>query len=96
MHLIDTPIWQHGLALVMRHVEKVSPWLGVRKPEHVGDGENHERLAGDPMVFAELVLKDRKKPEKCVRPHGMPSDERCLAFSSRVFPKASRIKAAEK
>ncbi len=38
-------------------------------------------------------MKDRKKPEKFWLPHGMPSDDREFAFSSRVFPKASQIKA---
>src|SRR4030095_13984492 len=41
-------------------------------------------------------MKDRKKPEKFWLPHGMPSDERECAFSSRVFPKASQIKALYK
>src|SRR5215831_8752714 len=37
-----------------------------------------------------------KKPEKFWLPHGMPSDDREFAFSSRVFPKASQIKALYK
>src|SRR2546426_3541593 len=41
-------------------------------------------------------MKDRKKPEKFWLPHGMPSDDRAFAFSSRVFPKASQIKALYK
>src|SRR5215468_3084531 len=41
-------------------------------------------------------MKDRKKPEKFWLPHGMPSDDREFAFSSRVFPKASQIKALYK
>src|SRR6266446_885520 len=41
-------------------------------------------------------MKDRKKPEKFLLPHGMPSDEREFAFSSRVPPKALKIKAPYK
>src|SRR5262245_57021817 len=41
-------------------------------------------------------MKDRKKPEKFLLPHGMPSDEREFAFSSRVPPKALKIKALYK
>jgi hypothetical protein len=41
-------------------------------------------------------MKDRKKPDKFWLPHGMPSDDREFAFSSRVFPKASQIKASYK
>src|SRR5262252_9555840 len=41
-------------------------------------------------------MKDRKKPEQFWLPHGMPSDERECAFSSRVFPKASQIQALYK
>jgi hypothetical protein len=75
-HLIDTPIFQHGIELLMRHVEKVSHLFGVIQPEHVCYGSNHARLEGDPMVFSELVMKDGKKPEKFLLPHGMPSDDR--------------------
>ncbi len=60
----------------MRHFEKVRPLLGVIKPEHVCDRSNHERLEGDSIVFSELLMKDGKKPEKFLLPHGMPSDER--------------------
>src|SRR5262245_31820357 len=41
-------------------------------------------------------MKDRKKPDKFVLPHRMPSDDRAFAFSSRVFPKAAQIKAPYK
>jgi hypothetical protein len=41
-------------------------------------------------------MKDRKKPDKFLLPHGMPSDEREFAFSSRVPPKALKIKAPYK
>src|SRR5713101_537028 len=37
-------------------------------------------------------MKDRKKPEKFLPPHGMPSDGCEFAFSSRVPPKALTIK----
>ena len=41
-------------------------------------------------------MKDRKKPEKFLLPHGMPSDDRECAFSSRVPPKTLKIKAPYK
>src|SRR3979490_2487524 len=37
-------------------------------------------------------MKDRKKPEKFLLPHGMPSDGCEFAFSSRVPSKALTIK----
>jgi len=80
----------------MRNFEKGSQWLGVRAPEHGSDRSNHEHLEGDRIVVAKLVRKERKKPEKFWLPHGMPSDDRAFAFSSRVFPKASQIKAPDK
>ena len=80
----------------MRNFEKVSQLFGVIEPEHVSDRSNHEHLEGDRIVFSKLLMKDRKKPEKFWLPHGMPSDDRAFAFSSRVFPKASQIKALYK
>src|SRR4030095_16758561 len=41
-------------------------------------------------------MKKAQKPEKFWLPHGMPSDEREFAFSSRVLPKALKIKAPYK
>jgi hypothetical protein len=38
-------------------------------------------------------IKERKKPEKFMLPHGRPSDDRSFAFSSRVPSKAAKIKA---
>jgi hypothetical protein len=94
--MIDTPIFQLRIELLMRNFEKVSQLFGVIEPEQVSDRSNHEHLEGDRIVFSKLVMKDRKKPEKFWLPHGMPSDDRAFAFSSRVFPKASQIKAPYK
>ena len=94
--MIDTPIFQLRIELLMRNFEKVSQLFGVIEPEHVSDRSHHAHLEGDRIVFAKLVMKDRKKPEKFWLPHGMPSDDRAFAFSSRVFPKASQIKALYK
>src|SRR3989442_9493945 len=80
----------------MRNFEKVSQLFGVIEPEHVSHGSNHEHLEGDRIVFSKLLIKERKKPEKFWLPHGRPSDDRAFAFSSRVFPKASQIKALYK
>src|SRR2546422_5192963 len=95
-HMIDTPIFQLRRELLMRNFEKVSQLFGVIEPEHVSDRSNHEHLEGDRIVFAKLVMKDRKKPDKFLLPHGMPSDDREFAFSSRVPPKALKIKAPYK
>src|SRR2546425_907055 len=80
----------------MRNFEQVSQLFGVIEPEHVSHGSNHEHLEGDRIVFSKLLIKERKKPEKFWLPHGRPSDDRAFAFSSRVFPKASQIKALYK
>src|SRR6266404_4546078 len=82
--------------LLMRNFQKVSSLLGVIEPKHVSDRSDHEHLEGDRIVFSKLVMKKRKKPEKFWLPHGMPSDEREFAFSSRVLPKALKIKAPYK
>src|SRR5207245_2137000 len=88
--MIDTPIFQLCIELLMRNLEKVSQLFGVIEPE------NHEHLEGDRIVFSKLLMKDRKKPDKFLLPHGMPSDDRELAFSSRVPPKALKIKVPYK
>jgi hypothetical protein len=80
----------------MRNFEKVSQLFGVIEPEHVSDRSNHAHLEGDRIVFSKFLMKDRKKPDKFLLPHGMPSDERAFAFSSRVPPKALKIKAPYK
>ena len=94
--MIDTPIFQLRIELLMRNFEKVSQLFGVIEPEQVRDRSNHEHLEGNRIVFAKLVMKDRKKPEKFLLPHGMPSDDREFAFSSRVPPKTLKIKAPYK
>ena len=94
--MIDTPILQLCIELLMRNFEKVSQLFGVIESEQVRDRSNHEHLEGDRIVFAKLVMKDRKKPEQFLLPHGMPSDDRECAFSSRVPPKAFKIKAPYK
>jgi hypothetical protein len=43
--------------------------------------------------YLKLLIKERKKPEKFMLPHGRPSDDRSFAFSSRVPSKAAKIKA---
>src|SRR5262252_3495827 len=94
--MIDTPILQLRRELLMRNFKKVSQLFGVIEPEQVSDRQNYEHFEGDRIVFSKLVMKDRKKPEKFLLPHGMPSDDRELAFSSRVPPKALKIKAPYK
>jgi hypothetical protein len=59
----------------MRHIEKVSQLLGIVEPEQVRDRSNYEYLEGNRIVFAKLLMKNRKKPDKFLLPHGMPSDD---------------------
>jgi hypothetical protein len=92
----DTPIFPLRRELLRRNFEKGRQLFGVIEPEHVRDRSNHAHLEGDRIVVAKLVMKERQKPEKFWLPPGMPSDERAFAFSSRVFPKASQIKALYK
>jgi hypothetical protein len=41
-------------------------------------------------------VKNGEKPDKFLLPHEMPSDDGGFAFSSRVIPKVSKIKAPYK
>src|SRR5262252_7942816 len=94
--MIDTPILQLRRELLMRNFKKVSQLFGVIEPEQVSDRQNYEHFEGDRIVFSKLVMKDRKKPDKFLLPHRVPSDDREFAFSSRVFPKVAQIKAPYK
>src|SRR2546422_3420195 len=90
--MIDTPILQFCIELLMRNIEKISSLFRVVEPKQVRHRSHHEDLEGDRIVFSEFLMKDRKKPEKFLPPHGMPSDGCEFAFSSRVPPKALTIK----
>ena len=90
--MIDTPILQLCIELLMRNIEKISSLFRVVEPKQVRHRSHHEDLEGDRIVFSEFLMKDRKKPEKFLPPHGMPSDGCEFAFSSRVPPKALTIK----
>src|SRR6266496_5021550 len=78
----------------MRNIKKIRQLFGVREAEQVGHSSDHEHFEGDRVVFSELLVKNGEKPEKFWLPHGMPSDVCEFAFSSRVFPGASKIKAS--
>src|SRR3989442_15902257 len=78
----------------MRNIKKIRQLFGVIEAEQVGHSSDHEHFEGDRVVFSELLVKNGEKPEKFLRPHGMPSDVCSFAFSSRVFPGASKIKAS--
>ncbi len=80
----------------MRDIEKVSQLFGIIESEQVSQCSGHEYLEGDEIIFSKLLMKNRKKPGKFLLPHGIPSDECQCAFSSRVFHKASKIKAPYK
>ena len=55
----------------MRHIEKISQWLGVKKPKKMRQGSCHEDLERDGVALAKLVMKEGKKPGKFLLPHGM-------------------------
>ena len=59
----------------MRNIEKVSHLFGVVEPEQVRQRSDHEYLEGDGIIFSKLLLKERKKPDKFLLPHGIPSDD---------------------
>jgi hypothetical protein len=91
--MIDTPIFELRIEFLMRNIEKICQVFGGVEPEQVSHGSDHEPLEGDRIVFAKLLMKERKKPEKFLLPHGRPSDDRSFTFSSRVPSKAAKIKA---
>ena len=55
----------------MRHVEKISQLLGVKKPKKMRKGSCHEDLERDGVALAKLVMKEGKKPGKFLLPHGI-------------------------
>ena len=55
----------------MRHVEKISQLLGVKKPKKMRKGSRHKDLEGDAVALAKLVMKEREKPGKFLLPHGI-------------------------
>ena len=56
---------------LMRHVEKISQLLGVKKPKKMRKGSRHKDLEGDAVALAKLVMKEREKPGKFLLPHGI-------------------------
>jgi hypothetical protein len=52
---IDAPTLQLSIELLMRNIEKICPWLGMVKPEHIRKGSRHEDLKGDTVALAKLL-----------------------------------------
>jgi hypothetical protein len=94
--MMETPFLEVAIERLMQHIEKVRELFGIVEAKEMGQGQDHDDFKGDGIGFSELVLKDDEKPGKVCVPHGMPSDDEPFAFSSRVIPKAPRIKDAEK
>ena len=67
--------------LLMRNIEKVCQLLGIVKPKKMRQGSRHEDLKGDTVTSAKLVMKEGKKPGKCLLPHGII----LLYWSLRIF-----------
>jgi hypothetical protein len=47
----------------------------VIESAYVSDREDHKHCEGDRIVFAKRLMKNRKKPDQFLLPHGIPSDE---------------------
>jgi len=73
--MVDAPILERGRELLMRQIEKISQLFGVIESEYVSDRSDHKHFEGDRIVFSKLVMKNRKKPDQFLLPHGIPSDE---------------------
>ena len=69
--VIDAPIFQPLIELLMRNIEKISQLLGVKKPKKMCKGSCHKDLEGDAFALAKLVMKESEKPGKFLLPHGI-------------------------
>ena len=69
--VIDAPTFQLLIELLMRHIEKISQLLGVKKPKKMRKGSRHKDLEGDAVALAKLVMKESEKPGKFLLPHGI-------------------------
>ena len=55
----------------MGNIEKIRQLLRVVKPEKMRKGSRHEDLKCHAIALAKLVMKEGKKPEKFLLPHGI-------------------------
>ena len=69
--MVDAPMLECSIELLIRNTEKVSELFGVIEPEKMRESQQHEHFAGAALALATLVVKDGEKPEKFLRPHGM-------------------------
>jgi len=69
--VIDAPTFQLLIELLMRHIEKISQLLGVKKPKKMRKGSRHKNLKCDAVALAKLAMKEREKPGKFLLPHGI-------------------------
>jgi hypothetical protein len=69
--VVQAPIFALRIELLMRNTEKISQWLGVKKPENMRKGSRHEDLECDAIALAKLVMKEGEKPGKFLLPHGI-------------------------
>src|SRR5215468_8208049 len=69
--MVDAPMFEFGVELLMRNTEKVSQLFGVIEPEKMSESQHHEYFEGDAIALAKLLVKDGEKPDKFLRPHGM-------------------------
>ena len=69
--VIDTPILQLYIELLMGNIEKIRQLFGVVKPEQMCKGSRHEDLESGTVALAKLMMKEREKPGKFLLPHGI-------------------------
>jgi hypothetical protein len=62
----------------MRHLKQVSHLFRIVEAKPVCHGSDHEHLAGDRIICSKLVMKEGKKPDKFLLPHGIPSNEEII------------------
>ncbi len=69
--VIYPPIFPLRRELLMRNIEKIRPWLRVKKPKKMRQGSRHEDRKCDAVAVAKLVMKEGEKPGKFLLPHGI-------------------------
>jgi hypothetical protein len=84
--MIDTPMFQLRREVLMRNLKKVSQLFRIVEAKQVCYRSDHEHLEGDRIVGAKLVMKDGKKPDKFLLPHGMPSDDEIIRIFIEGIP----------
>ena len=67
--VIDTPLFQLPIELLMRNMKKVCQLLWIPKPKKMRKSSRHEDLKGDTVTLTKLLMKEGEKPGKFLLPH---------------------------